>query len=100
MSAFLGLGYRTESVINGSTAGLVNTGFVINSASIPHPWGSWIRSGNTVYFVHESGLIPISQYDIFISNGGRDNLVVNGNQFDYNRTMLPLMTINDSRLRP
>lgn len=100
MSAFLGLGYKTSSVISASTVNLSNQGFVVNHSNIAHPWGSWIKSGNTIYFVHESGLIPISHYDIFVGNGGRDHLVVTANQSDFAKPILSLMNNNDPRLRP
>jgi large repetitive protein len=100
MTAFTGHGYKLSNVVNGSTYGLSNTNYVVNTVNISHPWGSWIKSGNTVYFVHESGLIPIANYDVFINNGGADAKVVQMNAYDVGKTVLPIMTMNDSRLRP
>lgn len=100
MSAFLGLGYKTSNVINASTASLTNSGYVITNASVTHPWGSWVKSGNTIYFAHQDGLIPVSHYEIFRNNGGSDNMVVAANSWDLARPILPLMNSNDPRLRP
>src|SRR5436190_1100886 len=40
-----------------------------------HPVGSWVIQGQTVYFVSASGLIPISTWQIFLSNGGQASLI-------------------------
>lgn len=99
MSAFSGLGYKLSNVFSASIACHTSTSFVINHSAQAHPWGSWIKSGNTIYFVHEQGLIPISTFDIFLNNGGNVNGVVELNQYDTGKPMLPLMTYNDSRLK-
>ncbi|HYE22311.1 MAG TPA: Ig domain-containing protein [Verrucomicrobiae bacterium] len=99
MSAFTGLGYRLSNVISASTHNLTNNGFTVNSSNIAHPWGTWIKSGSTIYFVHENGLIPISHYDVFVSNQGRDAMVVPANSFDFNKPILSVMTYSDLRLR-
>lgn len=99
MPAFQGLGYELQNVIIGSDPNLTNSRFIIGSANQAHPWGSWIKKGNTVYFVHNQGLIPISSYDVFIGNGGADNLLVPANAYDFYLPMLDLMTLGDSRLR-
>ncbi len=97
-AAFLGLGYHF------SDAMIVNylnmpVSYVIDNSNSSHPWGTWVVSGQTIYFVHENGLIPIPTYDIFINNGGQDYLVVPINSYDWQRTQLPTMTYNDYRLR-
>ncbi|MBI4363776.1 MAG: putative Ig domain-containing protein [Candidatus Doudnabacteria bacterium] len=97
--AFSDLGYKISNVIGGSTASVNNSGFVITHSNQAHPWGTWIKSGSTVYFVHEAGLIPIPTYDIFLNNGGEDKNVVFGNSFDFNKSQQSLMTYSDSRLR-
>jgi hypothetical protein len=99
LPAFQGLGYSLSSVINGSTASLVNSGFIIGSSNIAHPWGSWVRSGQTIYFVSDQGLIPIPSFDVFLNNGGQSQLVVNANGFDFGKPILSPMVLNDSRLR-
>lgn len=99
MSAFTGHGYKLSNVIKGSTHGIVNNEYVVSTANISHPWGSWIRNGNTIYFVHEFGLIPISHYDVFINNGGTNAKVVQMNAHDVGKPVLPVMVTNDQRLR-
>lgn len=97
--AFTGLGFKFSNVMNGYASGLVDSGYTVWSANQRHPWGSWIKSGNTVYFVHESGLIPVTNYDIFLNNGGSDALVVNANMYDFQTTMQAPLEYGDFRLR-
>lgn len=97
--AFLGLGFSFANVINTGYVNIPNSSYVVSTANGGHPWGSWIKSGGTVYFVHESGLIPIGDYNTFLNNGGSDSLVVPANSWDFQRPMLSIMTYNDSRLR-
>jgi hypothetical protein len=96
--AFTGLGFKLGNVIRTDVA-LTNSGYVVTTANASHPWGSWVKSGNTIYFVHESGLIPISSYDIFINNGGNPALVVPANVYDLRLNQLPLMVAGDARLQ-
>jgi hypothetical protein len=100
MFAFTSHGFQLKNVINASTAGLTNSGFVIvATADNIHPWGSWIKNGSTIYFVHDSGLIPIPSMDIFTSNGGLIANVVEASGYDFNRPMQYPMQFNDPRLR-
>lgn len=99
LAAFRGLGFKLSNVIVGSDPSLINSGFIIGSANMAHPWGSWIKNGSTVYFVHDQGLIPISSHDVFINNGGRDNLVVAANAYDLTKPILDIMSNSDPRLR-
>ncbi|MCL5666611.1 MAG: hypothetical protein M1383_02475 [Patescibacteria group bacterium] len=96
--AFLGFGFSFNNVVAAGNTGLANSGYIVRTSQAAHPWGSWIKSGNTIYFVHEAGLIPISDYNIFLNNGGKDNLVVPANSYDFALPMLPIMTMNDYRL--
>ena len=96
--AFVNLGYRLENVSNGSTYAYANSGYVINTSNGPHPWGTWIINGSTVYFVHDSGLIPIATYDVFVSNGGQDQSLVPANVYDFQKPILSIMSSNDTRL--
>lgn len=97
--AFTGLGYKLQNVLFVSNTGLFDSGRVIRSENEAHPWGSWIKSGTTVYFVHDSGLIPISAYDVFLNNSGQDALVVPANIYDFSKQVLSPMVFNDSRLK-
>src|SRR3989344_499518 len=99
MPAFRGLGYSLGNVIVGSTSSLFSSGFVVGSSNIAHPWGSWVKSGTTVYFVHETGLVPISSYDIFLNNGGPAAGVVKANSYDLMKPLLSVMSYNDTRLK-
>ncbi len=98
-AAFEGLGFRFTNVLSTGYTGLVNSGYIVQTAYASHPWGSWIKSGGTVYFVHESGLIPVPSYDVFLNNGGQDYLVVPANSWDFSLPMLSPMTYGDFRLQ-
>ncbi len=98
-AAFSGLGYKLENVLYVSNSGLVDSGHIVTTAAMAHPWGTWIKSGNTIYFVHDSGLIPIASYDIFLNNGGVDANVVSANVYDFNKPVLPVLGFNDTRIK-
>lgn len=98
-AAFRGLGFDFNNVISVGANSLINSGYTVSSAYVQHPWGSWIKSGNTVYFVHQSGLIPVPNWDTFLNNGGPANGVVNANTWDFRLPMLSAMVYNDSRLQ-
>lgn len=98
MTTFSRLGFKLSNVMNGSTSSFVNSGYTVNSGTAAHPWGSWIKNGNTIYFVHQSGLIPIGDYQTFLNNGGRDNLTVPANLSDFSQPILSVMTSSDPRL--
>lgn len=98
-SAFLGLGFRFGNVLSVGNSGLAASGYIVSTSIGQHPWGSWIKSGNTVYFIHDSGLIPLPNWTTFINNGGQANLIVPANTYDFRLPMLSVMTAGDSRLR-
>lgn len=98
MAVFRGFDFKLNNVLYGTAEGVADTGYVINSAQTSHPWGAWVKSGQTVYFMHELGLIPIAGYDVFLNNGGDAALVVNANSFDFRLPLLSAMTLNDPRL--
>lgn len=98
-SVFEGLGFNFGQVVTSSYSGIPDSGYIVRSSKNAHPWGAWIKSGSTVYFVHDSGLIPVSDYSTFINNGGEDRLVVPANSYDFRLPMLSVMTYNDPRLR-
>src|SRR3989344_5855301 len=97
--AFTSLGYKWANIISGSTGNIPHSGYNISSASVAHPWGSWINNAGTIYFVHDSGLIPIPSMGIFTSNGGVLKSVVEANSYDFNRPVLAQMDNNDWRLK-
>ena len=98
-AAYLGLGYNWEQVMQVSYSGIPDSGYIVSTSKTSHPWGSWIKSGSTVYFVHELGLIPVPDYSTFNNNGGYDRLVVKANAWDFQRPMLSVMVWNDTRLK-
>lgn len=97
--AFVGLGFNFSNATNVGFVNIPTSGYIIGTQYTSHPWGSWVKSGQTVYFVHQDGLIPISSYDIFLNNGGQDRLVVLMNSHDWQRPQLPVMTYRDYRLQ-
>ena len=95
---FTGLGYNLANV---QTVNYTNlpVALVISSPYRAHPWGTWIQSGSTVYFVSEYGLIPVADYNTFLSNGGQPQIIVQANAYDFTLPIQSIMTYNDSRLQ-
>jgi len=98
-AAFTGLGFNFNQVINVGFSGLATSGYIISTSNSAHPWGAWIKSGQTVYFAHELGLIPVPDWNTFLNNGGNSNLIVPANSYDFQRSVLSVMVNGDSRLR-
>ena len=98
-SAFTGFGFSVNNVLNAGSSGLANSGYIISTSYAAHPWGSWVKSGNAVYFVHEQGLIPIPDWNTFLNNGGQGSWIVGANFYDLQLPMLSPMTFDDARLR-
>ena len=97
-AAFTGFGFKFSNVLDTGYTGMPNTGYTITTSNTSHPWGSWVKSGQTIYFVHQQGLIPVPSWEIFINNGGRAEWIVSANSYDLNRPMLPNMIWSDNRL--
>ena len=98
-AAFLGLGFKFGNVLAVGNSGLASSGYTVTTQYAQHPWGSWVKSGSTVYFVHESGLIPVPDWNTFLNNGGQSSFIVNANTYDFRLSMLSPMTSGDSRLQ-
>jgi plastocyanin len=99
-SAFLGLGFKFSYVVPVGSSGLPSTGYTVTTSQGQHPWGSWIKDGgNTVYFVHQNGLIPLPDWNTFLNNGGQQNLIVTANSWDFKLTILSPMVNTDPRLQ-
>jgi uncharacterized cupredoxin-like copper-binding protein len=96
---FTALGYKFANVWEVGSSGLMDSGYVMTNAYSSHPWGSWIKSGSTVYFVHEQGLMPVPDWNTFLNNGGQASFIVNANSSDLRLPRLSPMTSNDFRLR-
>ncbi len=97
--AFTGLGFSFNNVMQVGSSGLVNSGFTVTTPYASHPWGSWIKSGSTVYFVHETGLIPVPDWSTFVGNAGQASFIVKANSYDFKLPILASMTMGDSRLQ-
>jgi hypothetical protein len=104
MSVFSGLGYKLRYVQKGDTLGYVlpTNGYILNSPTMDHPWGSWVLNAQTVYYVTEEGFIAVPSWDIFLSNGGKSQYIVKANQADLNilnsNPNLPVLRQNDFRI--
>ena len=82
-SAFVGLGYSLSDVITGDLSSYTPaSSYFITSAQAEHPWCSWLYNNGIVYYSHESGLIPVPSWDVFVNNGGDAKYIVKANTFD------------------
>lgn len=97
--AFLGLGFSFDNVTNVSDSGLAVSPKVVVTSDGGHPRGSWLLSGQTVYFLTPNGLIPIADWDTFLNNGGQEAFIVKANSYDLSFPQLPVMTSGDARLK-
>lgn len=86
--------YVTVTVNPENVLGL-NTG----SSDKPHTTGTFVNVGQTVFFVHEYGLIPITTYPIFLSVASKNTQIVNANDHDLQLPLLPFMELGDSRVK-
>jgi hypothetical protein len=98
--AFLGLGFSFSNVTTVSDSGLTVSPKVVVTDQGEHPRGTWVLSGATVYFVTPSGLIPVSDWNTFLGNGGQAGFIVPADSYDRAAPQLPVMTANDARLQP
>ena len=98
-SVFTGLGFKFANVSNVSISGLIDSGYIIRSTYSGHPWGAWVKSGTTVYMVHEQGLIPVPDWNTFLNNGGQAYFIVSANSYDLALPRLSPMTYGDARLQ-
>jgi hypothetical protein len=97
--AFTGLGFKFSNVVSAGNSGLPDSGYIVRTSAASHPWGSWVKSGQTVYFVHESGLIPVPNLNTFYANGGQESFTVNANAYDLRLPRLSVMAVDDYRLK-
>jgi hypothetical protein len=97
--SFTGLGFSTKNIVQVSDDSFVNSQTVITTSQDSHPWGSWVNSNGTIYFVHQLGLIPIADYPTFLNNGGNPAFIVTANSYDMALPQLPIMQMNDYRLQ-
>lgn len=104
MAAFTGLGYDLKNVKTMDVSGYKSSGsYYLNSGTQEHPWCSWMKwRDNTIYYSHPSGAIPVPSWDVFLSNGGRADLIVPMNAADdavwAQHPNLPVLQLNDGRI--
>lgn len=101
--AFVGLGYSLRNVTTGDLSNYTPaTNYFMTTANATHPWGSWVLYNRTIYYAHETGLIGVPSWDVFIKNGGDLKYIVKANNYDIQALNaspnLPLLTINDLRV--
>ncbi len=97
-AAFTGLGFKYANVTTVTNSGLTVSPKTVVTAVGSHPRGTWVISGQTIYFVTPSGLIPVPTWDIFTSAGGQASFIVPANKYDLGMKKLSPMTSGDSRL--
>ncbi len=78
------------------TANIVSN---VLGATTGHSAGSWVLYNGTVLYVHESGLIPVPTWEIFLNNGGRAEFIQTITEADFHLTVLSIMTHNDPRVK-
>ncbi len=98
-AAFLGLGFKFANLTVVSNSGLALSGKVVVTANGAHPRGSWLLSGKAVYFLTPEGLIPVPDWNTFLSNGGQASFLVKANSYDLAMAKLSVMTASDARLK-
>ena len=82
-TAFLGLGYKFANVVNGETSAFTPVpGYILKSAAVAHPWGSWLSYKGVVYYSTSAGLVGVPSGDVLLSNGGDWNKVLLANKYD------------------
>ncbi|MFA5990862.1 MAG: hypothetical protein WC794_01280 [Candidatus Doudnabacteria bacterium] len=101
--AFIGLGYSFKNVLAGNLTNYRKTDtYTISTADAPHPWGSWLIYKQTVYYSHETGLIGVPSWEIFLNNGGKPEYILKSNTYDIAEIIasqnIPLLTLADSRV--
>jgi hypothetical protein len=99
-SVFSGLGFSFGNVLAVGSSNLINSSHTVTTIYSSHPWGTWIKnSGNTVYFVHDQGLIPVPDWNTFLNNGGQSAMIVSANTYDFRLPILSPMVSSDPRLQ-
>jgi sugar lactone lactonase YvrE len=97
--AFIGLGYNPKNIISGDTSAYNNSAPVLSDPHQVHPWGSWIVSHGTVYYVTPTGLVGVPSWDVFLANGGTASALVPANAADLKQPIItPVLGIVDPRV--
>lgn len=79
---------------------VIPTGSVLGvNTENAHPLNSWVIQGQTVFYVDANGLIPITTWKIFLSNGGKQSLIQPINFGDLKLPLEAFMLPHDSRVQ-
>lgn len=70
-------------------------------ASLQNRIGSWIKAPNdqTVFYVHQDGLIPVPSLNVFYKNGGSLNEIKTMDEYDLQEFILSVMVASDPRVQ-
>ncbi len=75
-------------------------GLVLGISTERHMPGSWVKLQNTVFYVHERGLIPVPSMKVFESNGGKITSIEPMTQGDQQLPpYLPELDLGDIRVK-
>jgi hypothetical protein len=74
-------------------------GSVLGETVSAHQPGSWVLDHGTVYYISANGVVPITTWKIFLSNGGKQSSIQIANQADLNLPLLGFMVSHDSRVK-
>ncbi len=100
--AFTGLGYSLHNVVTGDLSNYELQTYIISTANTSHPWDSWVSYKGAVYYFTSDGMIGVPSADVFLSNGGKWNLVVKANKYDIfiinTNSALAVLTSGDARV--
>ncbi len=102
MAVIKGYGFKESSIVKGDTSNYILDSYVFNTSKAGHPWGTWLLNGKQVYYFNEHGFIPVSSWEVFLSNGGLSQNIVKMNSYDSANLKaqgsLGNMEIDDSRV--
>lgn len=100
--AFTGLGYSLRNVVSGDLSSYSLNSYIINTASIAHPWGNWVSYKGVIYYSSADGMIGVPSAEVFLSNGGKWGLVIKANKYDISSIAasksLPILSDSDARV--
>lgn len=75
-------------------------GLVLGISTDRHTVGSWVKLQNTVFYVHERGLIPVPSMKVFLDNGGKITSIEPMTQGDQQLPpYLPELDFSDIRVK-
>jgi hypothetical protein len=79
---------------------IIGGGQVLGASTVnAHPYKSWVIEGQTVFYVDTNGLIPVTTWQIFLSNGGQQSLIQPADSADLKLPLEAFMVPHDSRVK-